>query len=162
MKRTSFPTYHPLFDEISDMKLFVLSIPWGILPILLLWQPVAHCQERPTYNEQLPTNNELHAALDRHHDRLTAATLAEFDDAPANTWMNWTPAIGIGYAPNGEPRPTASFSLALADYYAAKLSPMEFLPKKKAMLTEQLALEKKEMELVSILTEITLFAGIGK
>lgn len=62
--------------------------------------------------DTLPPAPELHAALDVHHDAIALATLAEFSDAGSQSWMNWTPSVGIGYAPNGEPRPAASFSLA--------------------------------------------------
>lgn len=62
--------------------------------------------------DTLPPASQLHASIEEHHTAVTMATLAEFDDASGNTWMNWTPSVGVGYAPNGEPRPTASFSLS--------------------------------------------------
>ena len=109
------------------MKLFVLIL----LPVALLWLPAAHCQERPTYNEQLPTNNELHAALDTFLDLQLAATLAEFDDAGPRQWMNYVPSVGVGYNLQGQPRPTVSFSLA--QVFAAQRQRRDRLAKRRSI-----------------------------
>ncbi|MCF8247693.1 MAG: hypothetical protein K9J37_21670 [Saprospiraceae bacterium] len=66
----------------------------------------------PTAPDTLPPAAELHAALSTHQKLQLAAALAEFDDATPGQWMNYVPAVGIGYNLQVQPRPTISFSLA--------------------------------------------------
>ncbi len=62
--------------------------------------------------DTLPPEPDLYAALDTFHALQLDARLAEFELSEKGTWMNWVPSIGVGYTPSGDPRPTASFSLA--------------------------------------------------
>jgi hypothetical protein len=89
---TEKPTFKTLFDRISDMKLFVA---------ILFFQ-----------FDTLPPAPALHAAIDTFQARQLAATLEQFDLSKKGIWMNYVPAVGIGYTPAGEPRPTLSFSLS--------------------------------------------------
>lgn len=198
------------------MKLSVL------LPSLLAVALTANCQP-DCRQASLPTADALHAALDSFHHHQLMATLAEFDDAPGNTWMNWTPAIGTGFNLQGQPRPTVSFSLSqvftnlerrrerkakrrsikeaaqlelaqlhsqlaamllrhemllleletmreafdidrqlheleTSDYEAAKLSPMQYLPKRKAFINARLAVMMKEAEVREVEREVLTFS----
>lgn len=62
--------------------------------------------------DTLPSTEQLFQSLTLHHQTTTKAALAQFDETEPPQWMNYIPSIGIGYTPQGEPRPTASFSLA--------------------------------------------------
>ncbi|MEZ4961949.1 MAG: hypothetical protein R2830_19130 [Saprospiraceae bacterium] len=51
------------------------------------------------------------------------------------------------------------YELAVIDYEAAKLAPSGFLPKQKAFLESELAVMRKEMELVGLENEVLEFVG---
>ncbi len=50
------------------------------------------------------------------------------------------------------------FVLIQADYEAAKISPQQFLPKQKGFLEGELAVQRKEMEVLSLEMEVEVFA----
>jgi hypothetical protein len=54
------------------------------------------------------------------------------------------------------------FVLIQADYDAARISPQQFLPKQKAFLEGELAVQRKEMEVVGVEGEILNFAHFSR
>jgi hypothetical protein len=54
------------------------------------------------------------------------------------------------------------FVLIQADYDAAKISPQEFLPKQKAFLEGELAVQRKEMEVAGVEGEVRNFAHFSR
>lgn len=61
---------------------------------------------------ELPGDTVLYNSLAKYHQSLLDAQLAEFEIQSKGNWMNFLPSVGIGYTPNGEPRPNMSFSLS--------------------------------------------------
>lgn len=62
--------------------------------------------------DSLPPDSVLYNNLIAYHQQLQAAQLQEFEISTKGNWMNYVPSVGIGYAPQGQPRPAVSFSLA--------------------------------------------------
>ncbi|MCF8247290.1 MAG: hypothetical protein K9J37_19745 [Saprospiraceae bacterium] len=134
----------------------------SIIFALLLFTNHANSQP-PTANNQLPSADSLHAALTQYHQRLTAATLAEFDDATPGQWMNYVPSVGIGYnlATDAEgritskPRPAISFSLA--QVLTARRQRLDRRAKRRSIeATADIALDDAHRQLDQLLSKYEL------
>jgi len=65
----------------------------------------------PQANDFPPTDSLIQSIKNHHHEIEKAINL-KYVESKKGEWIKWLPAIGIGYTPNGSPRPTASYSLA--------------------------------------------------
>ncbi|MCR9289144.1 MAG: hypothetical protein NXI23_17350 [Bacteroidetes bacterium] len=125
-----------------------------LLTLFVLYTHFANCQQQST-NWNLPPTDSLFAALEKHHASVTAAQLAEFDETTTKKWMNYIPSVGIGYTPSGDPRPTASFSLA--QIITAKRNQQERERRRAVILAKaEIELQQLKSKLSSMLQEYEL------
>ena len=103
----------------------------------------------------LPIDSMLFESLETYHQSLLTAQLSEFEITSKGNWMNYVPNVGIGYTPQGKPRPTTSFSLT--QIFTAQRNREAIEAKRRAIQqTASLFLESEKQELYALLRQIKI------
>jgi hypothetical protein len=111
---------------------------------------VLSCNAGP--NDSIPTipaDTVLYISLADYHQSLVGAQLAEFEIQSKGNWMNYIPSVGVGYTPNGEPRPTMSFSLS--QIFTAQKNREAIEAKRRGIIATATLLHQSEIRQLSTL-----------
>lgn len=76
--------------------------------LLILMPTFATCQI-----DSLPEIDILFLRIDSFYLDLAAAEQLAFADESKYDWLRFVPSVGLTYTPNGEPRPSVSFSTSI-------------------------------------------------
>ena len=102
--------------------------------------------------DSLPLPTDLYASLESYHLQQLNAELAAFSQKIHPQWLNYVPAVGIGYTPAGDPRPTVSFSLAQVISARNRKSDIE-AQRQAIRETRTLQLETEKLQLRNLLLQ---------
>jgi len=79
-----------------------------ILCLIIIQFPGILCAQQ---EDSIPTDS-LIQSIRNHYLEIENAINTKYIESKKGDWVKWVPSVGIGYTPNGSPRPTASYSLA--------------------------------------------------